>query len=384
MVATAIALSERDPIHTVWHANFLWSAPSYFVGAAAAALAASLVSLLGLRRQWRARRKGRVKWITAGLSLWVFLAALTGIEIYFAIIYDESDTFNMTNVSKHWFARHIDPFRKVLRFSDGNLTEYRDEREFPTKLAEGQHHICFIGDSFTFGHGIKRTADRFSDRVGESLGRHRPGRFVVSNLSNPGRELRWVEIILEALIADKLRVDTLVYVICLNDIETFDERTANVSREASAKSSPWDSFLVRETYFLNLLGSRIRKVEVPRIGGYYENLAASYESAAWERMQAKLDDVHRLCLENGIDLRVAIFPFLHDLGPKYEFGEAHRRIAEHCREAGIPVLDLRPVLEPHVGQGLTVNPLDAHPNERAHALAAEAIERDLLGDLAEK
>src|SRR5213595_2869681 len=32
-VATAIALSMRQPLFKVWHENFLWSAPSYFVGA---------------------------------------------------------------------------------------------------------------------------------------------------------------------------------------------------------------------------------------------------------------------------------------------------------------------------------------------------------------
>ena len=36
-VATAIALSMRQPLLKVWHENFLWSAPSYFVGALAAA-----------------------------------------------------------------------------------------------------------------------------------------------------------------------------------------------------------------------------------------------------------------------------------------------------------------------------------------------------------
>ncbi|HEX6465292.1 MAG TPA: hypothetical protein VFZ98_12595, partial [Vicinamibacterales bacterium] len=37
-VATAIALSMKQPLMKVWHQNFLWSAPSYFVGAIVAAL----------------------------------------------------------------------------------------------------------------------------------------------------------------------------------------------------------------------------------------------------------------------------------------------------------------------------------------------------------
>jgi hypothetical protein len=41
LVAAAIALSTRQPLVAVWHRNFLWSAPSYLVGAALAAVAAT-------------------------------------------------------------------------------------------------------------------------------------------------------------------------------------------------------------------------------------------------------------------------------------------------------------------------------------------------------
>ncbi len=42
-IATAIALSTRQSAFRVWHENFLWSAPSYFFGAGAAAIAAAVV-----------------------------------------------------------------------------------------------------------------------------------------------------------------------------------------------------------------------------------------------------------------------------------------------------------------------------------------------------
>ena len=43
LVATAIGLSTRQSIVRVWNENFLWSAPSYFVGALAAAITASVI-----------------------------------------------------------------------------------------------------------------------------------------------------------------------------------------------------------------------------------------------------------------------------------------------------------------------------------------------------
>jgi len=47
LVATAIALSTRHSIPTTWQTNFLWSAPSYFVGAGTAAVVATLVTRTG-------------------------------------------------------------------------------------------------------------------------------------------------------------------------------------------------------------------------------------------------------------------------------------------------------------------------------------------------
>ena len=47
LIAAAIALSSRERIATTWHRNFLWSAPSYFVGAGTAALAVSFVTQAG-------------------------------------------------------------------------------------------------------------------------------------------------------------------------------------------------------------------------------------------------------------------------------------------------------------------------------------------------
>ena len=48
LIAGAIALASRQPVFTIWQTNFLWSAPSYFVGAGAAALAAWVMDRVGV------------------------------------------------------------------------------------------------------------------------------------------------------------------------------------------------------------------------------------------------------------------------------------------------------------------------------------------------
>jgi diguanylate cyclase (GGDEF)-like protein/putative nucleotidyltransferase with HDIG domain len=47
LVATAIGLATRQNVFRTWHNNFLWSAPSYFVGAGTAALASFAVARAG-------------------------------------------------------------------------------------------------------------------------------------------------------------------------------------------------------------------------------------------------------------------------------------------------------------------------------------------------
>jgi diguanylate cyclase (GGDEF)-like protein/putative nucleotidyltransferase with HDIG domain len=48
-IATAIAWSTRQAVIKVWNENFLWSAPSYFVGAGAAAAAVSVLNFVSVR-----------------------------------------------------------------------------------------------------------------------------------------------------------------------------------------------------------------------------------------------------------------------------------------------------------------------------------------------
>jgi len=339
-----------------------------------AMLPSALVLLLKLRRRVRTRPKPLLV-IHGLLSLWLLCLLLTGGELYFALVYDETDSFNMTKVSQKWFRKHVEPQQKAVTFSNGQGIAYRDDQTFG-QPAEGEHHICFVGDSFTFGHGIPRVQDRFSNRVRAGLDRDHPGQYRVSNLARAGVDLHWVEVALQQLFQAEYRIDTVIYVICLNDIETFHPQHAEFYNKLGAHGP--QAFLFRESYLLNLLYFRLRQFTVPAVRDYYAFLDSYYQGPPWDRMQVKLDSVRELCRENGAELKIVVFPFLHNLGPDYSFRAAHRKITDYCQQRGIPVLDLEPVLTPHVGDGLRVNRFDAHPNERAHQLAAEALLRNLI------
>src|SRR5262245_33356854 len=78
MVATAIALSTRQSILKVWNENFLWSAPSYFVGAA---VAAASLTILGLLNVWW--------WAALPLALAPLYVTYHGYKVYLGRIEDE-------------------------------------------------------------------------------------------------------------------------------------------------------------------------------------------------------------------------------------------------------------------------------------------------------
>jgi hypothetical protein len=335
--------------------------------------------LLRLRSMWRDKPR-RITCLNAGLSLWMTLAALTSVELYFALIYDASDSFNMTNVSKKWFALHVQPQKKFLTVNPKTHEGiwYRDDRAYPEALRPDQKHVVFFGDSFTFAQGVNDVKDRFSNRVRDVLERDSNGKIVVSNVADAGTDLRWIKKLSEEMFENGHKIDTMVYVLCLNDIESYHERHETYYQDLSRHNPQF--FLFRDTYFFNWVYFRLRQFTVPAVSGYYSFVKDYYSGGPWQFMSAEIADVHRTCQAHGADFRVVIFPFLHNLGPEYPFRDVHRQIVEYCESQHIRALDLEPFLTPSAAKGLTVNRFDAHPNERAHQLAADALLKKLLDD----
>ncbi len=335
--------------------------------------------LLRCRSMWRGMPR-RMTCLNAGLSLWMTLAALTSVELYFALIYDASDSFNMTNVSKKWFALHVEPQKKFLTV-DRKTQEgiwYRDDRTYPESLRPDQKHVVFFGDSFTFAQGVNEVKDRFSNRVRDVLERESNGKVVVSNVADAGTDLHWIKNLSAKMFENGHKIDTMIYVLCLNDIETYHERHETYYQDLSRHNPQF--FLFHDTYFFNWIYFRLRQFTVPAVKGYYSFVKDYYSGKPWQLMSAHIEAVHQNCLSHGTDFRVVVFPFLHNLGPDYPFRESHQTIVDFCESQHIRVLDLEPFLTPAAAKGLTVNRFDAHPNERAHQIAADAMLEKLLDD----
>ena len=85
-----------------------------------------------------------------------------------------------------------------------------------------------------------------------------------------------------------------------------------------------------------------------------------------------------LAKERGFKLAVVIFPEFRQLEGGYPFEKIHALVRRTCDGFGIPVLDLLDTYRGDDTAALWVHRIDHHPDEIAHRMAAEAIEKFLL------
>jgi len=111
------------------------------------------------------------------------------------------------------------------------------------------------------------------------------------------------------------------------------------------------------------------------LGNYCSFVREAYSGALWEQQRERLRAFRDLVQAHGGRLTVVTFPLLNTLGPNYEYRFIHDKLDQVWRELGVPHLDLLPIFEGLPPSQVTVNRYDAHPNERANQLAAEAIDK---------
>jgi lysophospholipase L1-like esterase len=286
------------------------------------------------------------------LSAWLLAA-----ESYYRFVYDGTDAFGLTRTTARWFDRH---YRM-------NAMGFRDNVEYAHARAHARPRVSFVGDSFTAGHGVKNVDERFANVI-----RREHPEWEVEALASNGLDTGAQVTLLRDLVGQGHALDRVVLAACLNDItDIVPEWKQTAFRVYQHVRDP--GYLVRHSYAINKLYYRLVAMREPNLANYYSCVRDAYVGPVWDQQQKRLDEVRELCRAQGADFSMVLFPFMHELGPDYSNRAAHAAIAEYCRSRGVPLLDLLPVYEPHVDEGLIVSRRDPHPNERAHELAAQAI-----------
>ncbi len=281
-------------------------------------------------------------------------------EVYFRFFADGSDSFGMSKVASHWSRRHVHV----------NEAGVRDSIEYSRGLQPGHRRITFIGDSFAFGDGVPDVEDRFANRI---RAKHRD--IDVHCFAHPGLDtgehLKMIEHLGGKQSDVDFAFDVVVLVYVLNDVD--DILPEKIEMEGQFESRYRPGFLCSHSFFLNLLYFRCVVAQDPDFRDYDHLVVKGYDGYVWWVQQMRLRQMRDTVESLGGVFVVVTFPYLHELGADNRFRPAHQRLGEFWSSLGVRHLDLLEEFESHDPEELVVSAYDAHPNEKAHAIAAKAI-----------
>jgi hypothetical protein len=274
-------------------------------------------------------------------------------------------------------ARHhpwaVESRYNALRFRDAPLG----------KKPPGVGRIVVLGDSFAEGEGVKE-----SDTVARVLSRfledRAPGRYEVRNCGRRGADIPEVFAALEDVLP--YEPDLVVYALTLNDAvqpPAFRERQSYVNDWILDRTNVPDDadasrLLLRPRvfdFFSDRVGALVTGRATTR---WYLDMWSDANREGWERTQEYLREMKRRLDRTGARLLVAPWPLFVGLDHHYPFAPVHETIRRFCLAAQIPHHDLLPVFLGRRSSDFWVHPVDFHPNEVAHRMAAESLLPDVL------
>lgn len=279
-----------------------------------------------------------------------------------------------------WYAggpRRLEFLRDhVRRNADG----FRDDPFLVPKPA-GTFRVLALGDSFTFGDAVPDVDETWPEVLETLLASACP-RVEVLNLGVPGTNTAFHRALFERY-RDSLVPDLVILGFVPNDPEPSRANTEIIPVRVNPPLLPWralDRVLGRSSHAYAWMRAR-KNILLERFGRketYADYVRSLYRPGPdWDRFASHARALADSCRSRGIPLVVAVFPLFHDL-EKDPFRAELDRTAELFRDLGAVVVDLRDAYRGIPSSALWIASTDAHPNERAHRIAAEALLVELL------
>lgn len=247
------------------------------------------------------------------------------------------------------------------------------ERAFSMAKPPGVYRIAVLGDSLTFGNGL-RSEERYSDRLQQWL----PKRVEVLNFGvggdNTPQHLNTLRT--HVLPANP---DFVLLQWFTNDIEGDDvERRPGVWRLMPfATAHHW---LSARSALYTVANMRWGEMQIAAgmtrsYGDYLRARAGDPNSDDARREAELLTRIIDECRHRGRSIGIVLFPDLGaEPGERYPYAYLHDRVLELCLRNGVPCLDLRDTFAAtRDRRSLWVSQFDHHPSARANEIAALKI-----------
>ena len=259
-----------------------------------------------------------------------------------------------------------------------NTEGFRD-KDYDAEKKENITRITGLGDSFTYGWGIKNISDSYLKVLETELKERNEKKYEVLNFGVGGRytddELR---ILKENAL--KYSPDVVIIGYLPNDIRNVDKKIDEYKwTKIKVPLDFWFrnylySFFYLEIQTNNVIESLGKKPSYNEkmLEIFDSDINKDYNEGVWK-------DIKKLSENEGFEVLIVIFPIMYKFDD-YPFIRIHDFVKEIAREKDFYVIDLLDTYRQYDADELILNKYDRHPNELGHKLAAEAIYDKLVND----
>lgn len=262
----------------------------------------------------------------------------------------------------------------------------REREELCSAKPAGQRRVVCVGDSTTFGWGVR--AEATWPRLAEARLRATDDGLRLVNCGAAGTLVPDEYAHALANRFARFSPDLVLATLCVNDLLPVNGGMSCLDPvKLAARDAPLPG-LLGASAFASAIARAFR--DDPLAIDPSHDLVAELLALPLERYpedvrglgaifwgsgvpEAALRTMRDWCRERRIPFAVALWPFLQQLETRatHPFRGIHERVAAFCAEEGIPCLDLLDAFVGRTPRELWVTPLDMHGNERAQAIAAE-------------
>ncbi len=245
---------------------------------------------------------------------------------------------------------------------------------YPFEKEHGVFRILALGDSFTYGLGVKAN-ESWPTQLEKKLNSRGAQRYEVINAGFPGvgTGRQYGYLVRTGLMYDP---DIVVLSYYMNDAGKnpyilqgiIDEKMVSYSRGEKS------SYLLYEIERILKRRAVLKESTEEFTKGYFD------KNDRWELSKEKLVEMNEECETRGVDFIVIMYPALYELNDDYPFETVYDTVMAYNAEKGIDSFDTFPSFKGLDYPGLWVSRRDIHPNSKANDIYSSAVFNILISN----
>jgi hypothetical protein len=291
-----------------------------------------------------------------------FLLLIEGVLIFYST--EEQDNYGFTTEFK----------KKYIQYNKYGYRDYEDNR----KKKQGVFRIIVLGDSQTFGHGIKDLnstwVKKLEKKLIESIGNTN---IEVLSISGPGwnSDTHLYELFKNGF---KFNPDLVILAYYHNDIPF----PISLNCDSSDRKIIPNINIFQSSKLVSFINFRINRL-LEKIGDkprYSDCLNQAYDSIGWEMNKFYLDIMGLSLSIKKIHFMLTVIPLIHQLDSNYPLPGPHKKLKEFAIKRNIEFLDFYEEgfknLNP---SNLKISKTDHHLNKNAGDIMSAVLFEKIKG-----